>query len=62
MGLSRRWRRRIGPLPLWLNASWSEANGWSYSWTIKLLGVSYNTRTRASTVDLPGGFKYRHRR
>jgi hypothetical protein len=58
MGLNYRGRRRLGPLPVWRNVSRSEGNGKTVSWTVKLLGVSWNSRTKKKTVDLPGGYSY----
>ncbi|MDD7921093.1 hypothetical protein [Actinomycetospora callitridis] len=58
MGLNYRGRRKLGPLPVWRNVSRSEGNGKTVSWTVKLLGVSWNSRTKKKTVDLPGGYSY----
>lgn len=55
MGLNHRRRRRLGPLPVWRNSSRS-ARGRTTSWTVKLFGVSWNSRTRKKTVDLPGNW------
>ena len=57
MGLNHRRRRRLGPLPVWRNVSRSE-RGRTTSWTVKLFGVSWNSRTRKKTVDLPGTWSY----
>ncbi|MDF2979907.1 MAG: hypothetical protein K0S40_4635 [Actinomycetospora sp.] len=57
MGLNHRRRRRLGPLPVWRNVSRSE-RGKTTSWTVKLFGVSWNSRTKKKTVDLPGNWSY----
>jgi hypothetical protein len=57
MGLNHRRRRRLGPLPVWRNVSRSE-RGRTTSWTVKLFGVSWNSRTKKKTVDLPGNWSY----
>ena len=44
MGLNDRGRRKLGPLPVWRNVSRSEGNGTTRSWTVKLFGVSWNSR------------------
>ena len=31
------------------------------SWTVKLFGVSWNSRTKKKTVDLPGGYRAHYR-
>lgn len=61
MPTSYRKRTRIGPLPIWVNYSWSQSSGWNYSFSIKIGPWTYNTRQKVSTVDLPGGFKHRHK-
>ncbi len=58
MGLNDRGRRKLGPLPVGRNVSRSEGNGTTRSWTVKLFGVSWNSRTKRKTVDLPGGYSY----
>jgi hypothetical protein len=55
MGLNHRRRRRLGPLPVWRNVSRSE-RGRTTSWTARLFGVSWNSRTKKKTVDLPGNW------
>lgn len=55
MGLNHRRRRRLGPLPVWRNVSRSE-RGRTTSWTVRLFGVSWNSRTKRKTVDLPGNW------
>jgi len=57
MGSNHRRRRRLGPLPVWRNSSRS-GRGRTTSWTVKLLGVSWNSRTSEKTVDLPGKWSY----
>jgi hypothetical protein len=57
MGLNHRRRRRLGPLPVWRNVSRS-GRGRTTSWTVKLFGVSWNSRTKKKTVDLPGNWSY----
>jgi hypothetical protein len=57
MGLNHRRRRRLGPLPVWRNVSRSE-RGRTTSWTVKLFGVSWNSRTKKKSVDLPGNWSY----
>jgi hypothetical protein len=57
MGLNHRRRRRLGPLPVWRNVSRSE-RGRTTSWTVQLFGVSWNSRTKKKTVDLPGNWSY----
>jgi len=57
MGLNYRGRRKLGPLPVWRNVSRSGGNGKAVSWTVKLFGVSWNSRTK-KTVDQPGGYSY----
>jgi hypothetical protein len=57
MGLNHRRRRRLGPLPVWRNVSRSE-RGRTTSWTVKLFGVSWYSRTKKKTVDLPGNWSY----
>lgn len=61
MGTSWRRKTRIVPGLLWLNTSWSESRGFSRSWTVKIGPWSYNTRQATSTIDLPWGFKHRHK-
>lgn len=55
-GLRFRKRIRIGPLPIWLNISRSSSSGWSCSWSFRFLGLTRNSRSGRTTVDLPGGF------
>ena len=57
MGLNYRNKTRLGPLPIWRNVSRSES-GKTVSWTIKIFGVSWNSRTGKKTVDLPGHYSY----
>lgn len=57
MGLNYRGKRKMGPLPIWRNVSRSE-KGKTVSWTVKILGVSWNSRTKKKTVDLPGNYSY----
>lgn len=57
---SYRKRKRLGPLPVWINYSWSQTRGSHYSFSIKLGLWTYNTKSKTSTIDLPGGFKHRH--
>jgi hypothetical protein len=57
VGLNYRDRRRLGPLPIWRNVSRSD-RGKTVSWTVRLFGVSWNSRTEKKTVDLPGGYSY----
>jgi hypothetical protein len=47
----------MGPLPIWRNVSRS-GKGKTVSWTVKLFGVSWNSRTKKKTVDLPGHYSY----
>lgn len=61
MGTSYRKRKRLGPLPIWINISWSQTKGRTISWTFKLGPWSYNTGRNTSTFDLPGGWKHTHR-
>lgn len=44
-------------MPIWRNVSRSD-KGKTVSWTVKLFGVSWNSRTRKKSVDLPGGYSY----
>jgi hypothetical protein len=57
MGLNYRGKTRLGPLPIWRNVSRSE-NGKTVSYTVKIFGVSWNSRTKKKTVDLPGNYSY----
>lgn len=57
VGLKYRGRTKLGPLPIWRNVSRS-GNGKTVSWTVKLFGVSWNSRTKKKSVDLPGGYSY----
>jgi hypothetical protein len=57
MGLNYRKRHRMGPLPIWRNVSRSD-HGKTVSWTVRLFGFSWNSRTKKTTVDLPGGYSY----
>ncbi|WP_433024737.1 DUF4236 domain-containing protein [Actinomycetospora sp. CA-053990] len=60
MGFSYRKRKKLGPLPIWINVSRSK-KGWSHSWTLKAGPFSHNTRRNTTTTDLPGGWKHTHR-
>jgi hypothetical protein len=57
MGLNYRKKRRLGPLPIWRNVSRSDA-GKTVSYTVKVFGFSWNSRTGKKTVDLPGRYSY----
>jgi hypothetical protein len=57
MGLNYRKKRRLGPLPIWRNVSRSDA-GKTVSYSFKLGPFTWNSRTKKSTVDLPGGYSY----
>lgn len=57
MGLNYRGRTRLGPLPIWRNVSRS-GQGKTVSYTVKIFGVSWNSRTKKKTVDLPGNYSY----
>ncbi|MCD2193551.1 DUF4236 domain-containing protein [Actinomycetospora endophytica] len=58
MGIRYRRRIKLKPLPVWLNISRSERNGWMVSWTVKVAGISWNSRTHKKSVDLPGDWSW----
>lgn len=57
MGLNYRGKKRLGPLPIWRNVSKSDS-GKTVSYSVKLGPFTWNSRTKKSTVDLPGNYSY----
>lgn len=56
--MSIRYRKRLHVFPgVHLNISHS-SKGWSRSWSVKVLGVNWNSRTKRKSVDLPGGLSW----
>jgi hypothetical protein len=57
VGLNYRGKKRLGPLPIWRNVSKSDS-GKTVSYSFKLGPFTWNSRTKKSTVDLPGNYSY----